>query len=758
MRNVRKAVLFTVMTLILMACEKHVQPERTDGSVTVEETVERTVEFEIPEMTAPDVPISASSRAGESVSVELNDNEKTTRSELYPLTKENVLTGLWLLQFDNSTQKLMLKTFFSASQIQNNKVNVTLASSSSCTAYFVGNVFAGTFNQMTVNTSTLKDFEALTLNYTSENAVTNGEANLPMAASWSGNVDNLPAKITLKRLVAKLTFTCKVDLEVASHSFVLKTIRLRSVPNVSSYKVQTIPTGTTPVYPIAYADNFMDYDPIDVSDQTGNAETMRTTGITQVWYLPENLRGVKSSLTDPQKGEVNAPEYSTFVELTGIYTLGSARFKVSYHIYPGTTSNNNFNVVRNYKYAIVSTIRGAREQDLRVVRPEDLGKNGTANCYLVSKAGTRYRFKIIGGNGSSLHWLSNGQSFTHGTIDLSGIRENPFVVWETESLGSVIEPGSLSVIGDYLYFTTAGKRGAAIREGNAVIGVSNNNTLGWSWHIWATSYDPDKSYDTYTTRTLSASGSMVSTVARNYKVMKYNLGADATAKEGEVGLYGLLYQWGRKDPFMGPATLTSSGTDFARTYNAKGHEWRIIENAQAKDNKTWRNISYAFSHPTHFIKEGKAGDWLNATKYVEQVDALWGNGNTSDTYPNASVGTKSPYDPCPPGWKVAPQDLWTNFSSDGTGNGTANVSGSFNYGWHFYCQGSNGDTAFYPAAGMRSRSTGELTDATGTNGWYWSSAPYAGGKQQAGNLHINRVSPLSSSYRANAFSVRCVHE
>jgi len=82
----------------------------------------------------------------------------------------------------------MLKTFFSASQIQNNKVNVTLASSSSCTAYFVGNVFAGTFNQMTVNTSTLKDFEALTLNYTSENAVTNGEANLPMAASWSGNL------------------------------------------------------------------------------------------------------------------------------------------------------------------------------------------------------------------------------------------------------------------------------------------------------------------------------------------------------------------------------------------------------------------------------------------------------------------------------------------------------------------------------------------------------------------------------------------
>ena len=76
MRNVRKAVLFTVMTLILMACEKHVQPERTDGSVTVEETVERTVEFEIPEMTAPDVPISASSRAGESVKRTLSAHQR----------------------------------------------------------------------------------------------------------------------------------------------------------------------------------------------------------------------------------------------------------------------------------------------------------------------------------------------------------------------------------------------------------------------------------------------------------------------------------------------------------------------------------------------------------------------------------------------------------------------------------------------------------------------------------------------------------
>ena len=765
MKNVQKAVLLAAMVFTLIACEKQVHPEETENLVMGGQTVERTIEFEILESTVPDVPVLAANRSGESVSVDLIKDEVLTRSELYPLTKEDLLTGLWLLQFDNSTKKLMVKTFFSASQVQKNKVEVTLASSSSSTVYFVGNVFAGTFNRLVVNTSTLADFEAMTLNYGSELAVTNGESNLPMVASWSGNIDDLPDKITLKRLAAKLIFTCKVDLEVASHSFALKTIRLCNVPTFSSYKAPAVPTGTSSssFYPAGEADNFMDYDPIDVSVQGSDVEAMRTTGITQVWYLPENLRGVKNGLNDSQKGEVNAPEFSTFIELTGIYTQGSESFEVSYRIYPGTTSNNNFNVIRNYKYTLVSIIRGAKEKDLRVVQPEDLSKNGSANCYIVLKAGTRYRFnKRIGGNGEAINWNSNGQSYSQDMFITPQGGVTPSVIWETGERGSVIEPNSLSIIGDYFYFTTAGKRGSVIKEGNALIGVlfnSNSSFVGWSWHIWSTSYNPDKNFDIYRTRSLSASGNLVSTTARNYKVMKYNLGADVTAKQGEVGLYGLLYQWGRKDPFMGPNTVNSTGTDFVHTYNAKNFEWQIVDNAFAHNsNKNLKNILYSILHPTHFITQSSVGDWLYASRYVEQIDALWGNPNTSATYPNAENGSKSMFDPCPPGWRVAPQDLWTNFSSNGLGDGTPNTSGEFDYGWSFYCQGTSGETAFYPAAGMRSRANGELTGQTGVNGWYWSSATYSGGRQQAGNMHINKISPLSSSYRANAFSVRCIHE
>lgn len=92
-----------------------------------------------------------------------------------------------------------------------------------------------------------------------------------------------------------------------------------------------------------------------------------------------------------------------------------------------------------------------------------------------------------------------------------------------------------------------------MNEGNAVVAVRySNGNVAWSWHIWATRYDPDQDYDTYYTYPLSprvtGKYNLAATPSYHYAVMKYNLGADATAAEGSIGLHGLLYQWGRKDP------------------------------------------------------------------------------------------------------------------------------------------------------------------------------------------------------------------
>ncbi len=62
------------------------------------------------------------------------------------------------------------------------------------------------------------------------------------------------------------------------------------------------------------------------------------------------------------------------------------------------------------------------------------------------------------------------------------------------------------------------------------------------------------------------------------------------------------------------------------------------------------------------------------------------------------------------------------------------------------------------AAGLLNYSSGALDNTT--NGYYWSSSPYASGNTNAGNLNFNagNVYPLNNNNRGNGFSVRCVQE
>lgn len=66
---------------------------------------------------------------------------------------------------------------------------------------------------------------------------------------------------------------------------------------------------------------------------------------------------------------------------------------------------------------------------------------------------------------------------------------------------------------------------------------------------------------------------------------------------------------------------------------------------------------------------------------------------------------------------------------------------------------------FLPAAGLLYSNSGELA-GTSSYGYYWSSSPDYGGNNYAGYLSFNsgNVYPLSSSYRAYGFSVRCVRD
>ena len=98
-----------------------------------------------------------------------------------------------------------------------------------------------------------------------------------------------------------------------------------------------------------------------------------------------------------------------------------------------------------------------------------------------------------------------------------------------------------------------------IKKGNALIGAYDAaGKLIWSWHVWAADYDPD------------AEGATVS--FNGYTMMDRNLGAlaNGNASTDEIlASYGLYYQWGRKDPFIGPSTYQASNGSSATMYNAR---------------------------------------------------------------------------------------------------------------------------------------------------------------------------------------------
>ena len=198
-------------------------------------------------------------------------------------------------------------------------------------------------------------------------------------------------------------------------------------------------------------------------------------------------------------------------------------------------------------------------------------------------------------------------------------------------------------------------------------------------------------------------------------MMDRNLGA-TSATPGSVGALGLLYQWGRKDPFLGSSSISSS--------------------VKALSTGTWETSStqitnaLAISNPTTFF--------TGSSNYLP--DANW-------------QSKKTAYDPCPAGWRVP----------DGGDNGIWKTAGfadttfdSTNRGISFSI--SSPETTWYPASGYLAYGVGVLYNSGG-NGYYWSVTPDNNG--YALNLYISNtsfVSSMSGNYRSCGYSVRCLQE
>ena len=316
-----------------------------------------------------------------------------------------------------------------------------------------------------------------------------------------------------------------------------------------------------------------------------------------------------------------------------------------------------------------------------------------ANCYIVTKAG-KYTFKAVKGNSSeSVRNVASAE-----------------VLWESFGTHKTPEVGDL--VKDVSYKDGEITFKATDMKGNAVIAAKDiaGNIL-WSWHIWLTDQPVEHVYK-------NNAGTM----------MDRNLGATSVTS-GDVRTIGLLYQWGRKDPFLAAVSFN---------FNTPAKSTITWPSAVVKSSSTG-NIAYAIAHPTTFISISKEENTISHDWTDMETESRW---TTSDR-------AKSIYDPCPAGWRVpdgGEDGVWAK-----AGFFDNNYVGIANKEAMFYISSS---TTAYPLAGYRNHYG--VFAAVSTEAGYWSA--YRTSIRNAYTLWIRGGSIESAHPAVYGMSVRCVKE
>ncbi|MBS1548549.1 MAG: T9SS type A sorting domain-containing protein [Bacteroidetes bacterium] len=211
----------------------------------------------------------------------------------------------------------------------------------------------------------------------------------------------------------------------------------------------------------------------------------------------------------------------------------------------------------------------------------------------------------------------------------------------------------------------------AKKSGNAVIAFKVNGQIYWSWHVWVTD-DPSNGVAYAQDFETDVNGQPFSV-----QYMDRNLGATAASFLGNDWQKsgGLLYQWGRKDPFP---SLVYKDNDFYEISGEVGtlrHKQIDATNTiavkQREFNEIEKNIQDAVKNPlTYIINTDATGNWFSNSRYKVAGTSpnytnwdLWSdnakggnsNANSSSTTlksESRSYELKSELDPCPNGWRV----------------------------------------------------------------------------------------------------------
>lgn len=389
-----------------------------------------------------------------------------------------------------------------------------------------------------------------------------------------------------------------------------------SIPVSQTYKENGFNTRTFPMVAVCGEDRVLNFK---------NAAALLKIVPTADWG--GKLAQVVITAEKPIAGQISvsydgsaAPEVSCSGSKTVTVNCGNAELGDA--IYAVVAPGEYENLTVSVSMATGLTVTVPMEQSVKVDRSKfatvnlnladrfvDLSKDGTANCYVLTKPGS-YRIKAsVRGNGVET------------SCGITSVNEDAAGVSEYFADGATFISGGYSYMNGYIYFSTVDAE--TLPVGTSLICLKDTaGKVIWSWHIWAQPQIAD----------IELGGNTW---------MNMNLGAHSTQWNDE-GYMGYYYQWGRKDPMQQKYT---SAADFKNPW---------ASHASMTDGSIDNSILYPanFYGSYHTASDPTTiSDWSAFTDDMSQVVWDWWCKGLSGNTQSGEV-VKTMWDPCPVGYHV----------------------------------------------------------------------------------------------------------